>query len=289
MNTVSIKISEVQVFEVERKLLDTGFKYKKDPNPYLKWKLVGYDVTALLYTSGKLVVQGNGDVQAVLDMISGKEKVSLSPFIPHIGADEVGKGDFFGPLVVCACYIPQEGYEEVIKAGVGDSKKFRDDAIVRMYDVIKKSVIYTVKVIQPREYNFEYIKFKNIAKLLANEHALNIKALISKLGDMDIDYKYAVIDQFSTNKGRLEEYMSGIEFKQMHHAESQDLTVAAASVIARRYFVEQMDRLSQQYAFVFPKGATNVIEQGKQFVSKYGIAELENVAKTSFRTTLMIV
>ena len=76
----------------------------------------------------------------------------------------------------------------------------------------------------------------------------------------------------------------GADINQFHKGES-DIAVAAASVLARGVFLEQMEKMGNAYKFDFPKGATHVIGKGKEFVKKYGINELKNVAKISFKTT----
>ena len=44
-------------------------------------------------------------------------------FIPHIGVDESGKGDFFGPLCVAGVLVDERGSELFLKLGIKDSKK----------------------------------------------------------------------------------------------------------------------------------------------------------------------
>ncbi|MBI2356614.1 ribonuclease HIII [Candidatus Dojkabacteria bacterium] len=289
MNTESLKVEKIESKRVYEDLLRLGFAIKKDPNPYLEWKVANNTITVMYYSSGKLVVQGNTPLDTVMKVVLGGEVSSKIVYVPHIGADEVGKGDYFGPMVVCACYIPAENYQKVLVTGVGDSKKFSDRNILKFYESLKSLVLYTVKVIEPEVFNELYDEFKNISKLLANAHGENIRTLIVKLEGQGLKYNRVVIDQFSANKGRLSTVLKGIDFDQMHRAEGQDLPTAVASVIARRYFVNSMDDMGSRYDFNFPKGATDVINQGKEFVDKYGSEELVKVAKVSFRTTAQIL
>ncbi|HRI05441.1 MAG TPA: ribonuclease HIII [Candidatus Dojkabacteria bacterium] len=288
MNTESIKIDQSQEGGIFDALVKLGFTKKADPNPYLKWKLSNGAVTVLLYSSMKLVVQGNVDLKSILNIVTGNQ-VEQPDYIPHIGADEVGKGDYFGPLIVAACYIPSEAYARVASLGITDSKKLSDRQIVDMYSKIKDLVVYKITTLMPNQYNTEYKIYMNVAKLLAKLHGENIKDLVKELSSRNFDYNYAVIDQFSTNKGRLGKEMVGVEFMQMHHAESQDLPTATASIIARTYFLKAIEEMSQHYDFPFPLGAVHVVEQGREFVKKYGKDELENVAKVSFRTTQTVL
>ena len=71
---------------------------------------------------------------------------------------------------------------------------------------------------------------------------------------------------------------------QFHKGES-DIAVAIASVIARAIFLIEFKSMCDKYNFDFPKGSSIVIDSARDFVSKFGIDELRNVAKISFQTT----
>lgn len=289
MNTISRKVEVEDAGRIYTQFLKMGMEVKNDSNPYLEWKLVGNGVTAMLYTSGKLVVQGNVDLGYISEVLDGKSSNEVSVFEAHVGADEVGKGDYFGPMVVCACFVPEDSYNKVMSLGVNDSKKLSDGRIHTLYEDIKDVVNYRVEIIEPTQFNSEYEKFMNISKLLANIHALNIRELIVMLDEKSIKYNRVVIDQFSANKGRLESVLKGINFVQMHRAEAQDIPTAVASIIARRYFLVAMDQMSSLYGIDFPKGATDVIRVGREFVQRYGVDRLGEVAKLSFKTTQSVL
>ncbi len=288
MNTESLKIESGVAKELYHNLLQMGFVVKSDPNPYLSWKLASMSITAMYYSSGKLVLQGKGDLSSILELVSSG-KPSVGSYVAHVGADEVGKGDYFGPLVVCACFVPSESYATIVSAGAGDSKAISDVSILKIYNQVKDLVRYSVKVLEPSKFNSEYARVNNIAKVLANLHGENIRELVGELSSSSIDYNFVMIDQFSANKGRLGDVMKGIEFKQMHKAESSDLPTAVASIIARRYFLTYMENMSLKFDFPFPKGASNVVDSGRRFVEKYGRDELDSVAKVSFRTTAQVL
>ena len=74
----------------------------------------------------------------------------------------------------------------------------------------------------------------------------------------------------------------------MPKAES-DIAVAAASIIARDIFLRQLEQLSNRYQIQLPKGASQVIDAGKQFVKQHGAKSLRHVAKLHFRTTTDIL
>ena len=90
--------------------------YRKREVPYSLWSIEGDGFNATLYSKEKhgkrkLCVQGGKAEDFVLFVLEpnvlgsatlGYETV-LDPTLtaPHAGSDESGKGDYFGPLVVC--------------------------------------------------------------------------------------------------------------------------------------------------------------------------------------------
>src|SRR6218665_461524 len=94
----------------------------------------------------------------------------------HIGVDESGKGDFFGPLVIAACYVGPEHLAEL--EGVKDSKKLTDPQAMRLAEIIKKTCPCYVLCIMPPKYNELYAKIGNLNKLLAWGHAQAIEKVL---------------------------------------------------------------------------------------------------------------
>lgn len=199
----------------------------------------------------------------------------------HIGVDESGKGDFFGPLVIAACYVGPEHLAEL--EGVKDSKKLTDAVAHRLAAKIKAVCPHSIIAIGPAKYNELYAKFKNLNTLLAWGHARSIENVLELH-----PAKLVISDQFAAGgnavKKQLYEKGRAIEFRSMVRAEA-DIAVAAASVLARSEFVRRLEKLGQEYDIVLPKGASNVIPTGKRFVSLHGPDALKNIAKMHFKTS----
>lgn len=287
-NTVSIQLDKYQENSVEKILTSLGW-YKGDiSNPYALFRMKSPNgSTVILYSSNKLVFQGLEDFSDAIERIKGKDTQEID-IIPHIGVDEVGKGDYFGPLVVVGCFLNKELYKKALDIGVGDSKKFSDNRIIQMYDQLKDYSYYYVSILNPIDYNNIYSKVKNVAVLLAREHAKVIEMGLKDLKSKNIECNTVVIDQFSTKKSRvineLGEFGKKVDFQQYHKGES-DMGVAVASVLARGIFIEETEKLNRKYRFTFPKGASDVVDKAQQFVRMFGMDELKNVAKVSFKTT----
>ena len=57
---------------------------------------------------------------------------------PHIGTDEAGKGDYFGPLVVAAVYADEVALERLPQAGIRDSKKLTDASLLKKAEIVQQ-------------------------------------------------------------------------------------------------------------------------------------------------------
>ncbi|MES1227790.1 MAG: ribonuclease HIII [Armatimonadota bacterium] len=205
----------------------------------------------------------------------------LSRMEAHIGVDESGKGDFFGPLVVAACYVGDEHLAEL--DGVRDSKKLTDPVALRLAIQIKKTCPHAVIAIGPSKYNELYSSFKNLNKLLAWGHA---RAIENVLEQQPSDL--AISDQFANPaelKRRLFEKGRTIRLESMVRAEA-DIAVAAASILARAEFLIRLKKLGEEFGFLLPKGASaGVVDAGASFVRQFGAEKLSQVAKMHFKTT----
>ncbi len=199
---------------------------------------------------------------------------------PHIGVDESGKGDFFGPLVVAACYVGDDHLAEL--EGVKDSKKVTDKMALSLAMRIKRTCPHAVISIGPSKYNELYSSFRNLNKLLAWGHA---RAIENVLEQQPADL--AISDQFANPaelKRRLFEKGRTITLESVVRAEA-DIAVAAASILARAEFLSRLKRLGEEFGMELPKGASQqVVSVGASFVQKFGADKLTQVAKVHFKT-----
>jgi ribonuclease HIII len=211
---------------------------------------------------------------------------------PHIGTDEAGKGDFFGPLVSAAVFVDARTANALRALGVKDSKLLSDKAVRSLAEQIRRVTGANSKVtpIPPKRFNDLYAQMKgegkNLNTLLAWGHTRSIEDLI-RLG---LKPNFAIVDQFADaryiERRLLQDTRdSGISILQFPKAES-DIAVAAASILARDAFLDWMDRQSQQLGLKLPKGASQqVIDTARQLVARLGPDALRDFAKISFRTT----
>lgn len=203
-------------------------------------------------------------------------------FISHIGTDESGKGDFFGPLVIAGVLVDEKNAEYFHELGIKDSKKLTDKKMLSLSVEIKKRVPHSIIAISNSKYNELYANIKNLNKLLAWGHARAIENILNSS-----TCEYALSDKFGDEgliKSALMKNGRSIRLEQMCKAES-DIAVAAASVIARASFVQKMQAMEQTYGIKFPKGCSGLVKTAaSEFIQKYGKERLKEVCKAHFRT-----
>ncbi|RAI10935.1 MAG: ribonuclease HIII [Candidatus Melainabacteria bacterium] len=203
-------------------------------------------------------------------------------FITHIGTDESGKGDFFGPLVIAGVMVDEKTAKLFTDLKIRDSKTITDKRILEMAEQIKKHAVYSVIAVGNAKYNELYKNFANLNKLLAWGHAKAIENILEK--NM---CEYALSDKFgdeSLIKNALQKRGQTIRLEQMVRAES-DIAVAAASVLARATFVQKMKQMELTYGCDFPKGCNSIVKDAAaKFIAKHGKEKLIEVCKAHFKT-----
>ena len=206
----------------------------------------------------------------------------MTEFIPHIGVDESGKGDFFGPLVIAGVLADEKTAKYFTELGMKDSKKLSDKKILSFAQEIKKYAPHSIIAISNGRYNELYSNIKNLNKLLAWGHARAIENILEKNS-----CEYALSDKFgdeSLIKNALMKNGRNIKLEQMVRAES-DIAVAAASILARTTFVQKIDNMENTYGIKFPKGCSGLVKTAaSEFILKYGKERLKEVCKTHFKT-----
>ncbi len=205
----------------------------------------------------------------------------------HIGTDESGKGDYFGPLVVAGVFLPADQEKVLAELGVKDSKRFSDNRIRELASLIKKGYTHSVVAIGPEKYNELYTKLRNLNRLLAWAHSRVIENILE-----EVNCTLAITDQFGDKAYVLNALMKrgkNIELIQRPKAE-EDLAVAAASILAREGFLTRLYYLSQEIRTDLPKGASPLVEEaGVKLVLAHGAQVLDKVAKKHFKTTARIL
>jgi ribonuclease HIII len=292
-------LTGTQAAKLRTLLEERGYAF--EPKPYCLFAATKNKVNVLVYEKGpKVVVQGKETEDFVTNLLEpeilgaaelGYEEVHFPEmFQPHIGVDESGKGDFFGPLVIAGVYVDGDIARALRAIGAVDSKRIgTDDRIEKMAAEIRKIPGLVSEVIQigPDRYNELYAKFGNLNRLLAWGHAKVIENLLERVPGCP----RAISDQFANPavlKRALQERGKGIELIQRTKAES-DPAVAAASILAREKFVLWLRRTGEALQIALPKGVSPLVkENARLLVARDGPGSLRQVAKLHFKTALEV-
>ena len=204
-------------------------------------------------------------------------------FEPRIGSDESGKGDYFGPLVVAACYADADIAEKLLALGVRDSKRLSDGSAIAIAERLKSFAPHAIVAIGPERYNDLHDQMRNLNRLLAWGHARAIENLLE-----EVTCDRIVTDQFGDERfvaRAMMERGKQVRLEQRPRAED-DLAVAAASILARAEFLRWLERLSVEVGIPLPKGAGPLVDEtARQLIKRDGIGLLRRVAKVHFKTT----
>lgn len=294
-NSYTIKLTPEQMDATARILREGNYRPRRVE--YALAAAEGDDCQIVLYQSGKCLVQGKGAadwVTFVLEpQVLGEARLGYEDVLnpeasaPHMGVDESGKGDFFGPLVIAAAYV-DEGIARDLKAmNVRDSKTITTDKAAQ--DLAKKirarlGERHALVSIGPSAYNRLYATMGSVNRILAWGHARAIENLLEKVPDCP----RALSDQFGPEQQiqrALQQKGRRIKLEQRHKAES-DIAVAAASILARSGFLTAMDQLGAKYGVKLPKGASEQVKAvAGEIARKHGGAAFLEVAKCHFKTT----
>lgn len=301
----------IRVDNDTKKLMNEFYKdIKRDKTPpYAVFQADTGDTIVTLYESGKAMFQGvSADIEAGMWESIRKDKDNIDYFvdtkevnikkdieieipsdISSVGSDEVGTGDYYGPIVVTASFVSKENIPFLTELGVRDSKKLSDEQILKIVPKIIKKIPYKTIMLSNKEYNDNYGKDMNMNKIKAVLHNKVLTEMVK-----DNNYDYIVVDQFEPEKSYYNHLsdvpnpLKGITF--ITKAEDKCLSVAVSSLISRYIFIKEMDKLGDKYGIFLPKGANYYVEDiGIKLVNKYGEKILHDIAKLNFSNTNRIL
>lgn len=260
-------------------------------NPYIRYFLKLPQATVSIYTSGKILLQGEGaekyasffGYQAV-EQTSGQN-------LPLIGTDEVGNGSYFGGLAVVASFVTPDQHAFLRKLGVGDSKTLTDQKIRQIAPILKEKIQHQALLLSPSKYNEVIGDRYNAVSVKVALHNQAIYLLLQK----GVQPEKIVIDAFTSAKN-YDKYLAqetnrfsnpisnpiSLEEK----AEGKYLAVAVSSVIARDLFLENLENLGRELSYQLPSGAGTASDKvASQILQAYGMQGLNFCAKLHFKNT----
>lgn len=256
-------------------------------NPYIRYFLRLPQATASIYTSGKVLLQGEGAEKyarffgyQVLEQTSGQN-------LPLIGTDEVGNGSYFGGLAVVASFVTPDQHDFLRKLGVGDSKTLTDQKIRQIAPILKEKIQHQALLLSPSKYNEVIGDRYNAVSVKVALHNQAIYLLLQKGAQPE----KIVIDAFTSAKNydkylaqEANRFSNPISLEEK--AEGKYLAVAVSSIIARDLFLENLENLGRELGYQLPSGAGTASDKvASQILQAYGMQGLNFCAKLHFKNT----
>ena len=256
-------------------------------NPYIRYFLRLPQATVSIYTSGKVLLQGEGAEKyasffgyQIVEEIRGQN-------LPLIGTDEVGNGSYFGGLAVVASFVTPDQHDFLRKLGVGDSKTLTDQKIRQIAPFLKEKIQYQALLLSPSKYNEVIGDRYNAVSVKVALHNQAIYLLLQK----GVQPEKIVIDAFTSAKNydkylaqEANRFSNPISLEEK--AEGKYLAVAVSSVIARDLFLENLENLGRELGYQLPSGAGTPSDKvASQILQAYGMQGLNFCAKLHFKNT----
>lgn len=290
MSTKTIELSKKEMEQLKERY--PMAQVRKTP-PYALYQIKLSDCVITAYESGKVVFQGDGAEYhcGSFEIIETKKKTKQSgsfrkELYPQCGSDEVGTGDYFGPVVVCATYVGKDDVAWLQNLGIQDSKAVDDQKIRELAPQLIERLPHSLLIMNNAKYNHIH----ETDNMVAIKCKLHNQAFVHLKKKVDVWPDFVIIDQFVQGKSYyryLKEEPAVI--REIHFetkAENKYLAVASGSIIARYAFLLAFDAMESRYDFKFLKGAGAKVDQNiKAFVQRFGRDELYQVAKLHFANT----
>ena len=256
-------------------------------NPYIRYFLKLPQASVSIYTSGKVLLQGEAAERYASFFGYQVSPVATGQNFPLIGTDEVGNGSYFGGLAVVASFVTPDQHDFLRKLGVGDSKTLTDQKIRQIAPILKEKIQHQALLLSPSKYNEVIGDRYNAVSVKVALHNQAIYLLLQK----GVQPEKIVIDAFTSAKNydkylaqEANRFSNPISLEEK--AEGKYLAVAVSSIIARDLFLENLENLGRELGYQLPSGAGTASDKvASQILQAYGIQGLNFCAKLHFKNT----
>ncbi|KMV78799.1 ribonuclease HIII [Faecalibacillus faecis] len=204
--------------------------------------------------------------------------------LSHIGCDETGSGDFFGPLCVVACYIDERDYDWLMSLNIRDPKLMTPQEVIDIAREIKDRLVYSLLILDNSHYNQMAAAGHNLANIKAKLYNQAVTNVMQKVA-MKIDKK--VVNQFVSPKTYYN-YLKNevivvkdLSFEQK--GEEQYLAIMCSSILSKYAFYQYFNNMSRSLKMKLPRGNTSSVVDhvAVTIAQKYGKKMLLKVTKTN--------
>ena len=296
----SIKLNDYQLNQIVSYYKEFA---ESTDNDSILFRAKSKDFSIIIYKNLTCLFQGKNAQEELnkwkaneviqIDLFKDEIELEVNSNQDHIGSDEVGCGDYFGPVVVAASFVKEIDIQYLKDIGIKDSKQLTDTDIIKLAPLIKEKVKTITFVLSNKKYNELQEKGNyNLNKIKAYLHNF-VLSKISKETSFD---KLIVVDQFCSEElyyKYLLDYKSNDILRNIHFetkAENKYLAVACASIVARETFLKEIDKMNEELGYKIILGASSKVDElAKKILDEKGMDYLKQFVKYHFKNTQKIL
>ena len=300
MDSIIIKVNE-KTLEKMKKFYDSQMTVTEDPDVLFKAQMIGCTITA--HQNMEVTFEGIRATEASSQWVKKpKAKTTTTPSVTkdedgmftakHIGSDDVGNTDYFGPVCTVACYVSEEDIEWLKTLDIPtDVKSLPATEIVRIAKIIKERVLYSLLILDNPHYNKMISEGINSANLKAKLHNQAITNIMQRL---NTPVATKVVEQFVAPKTYYN-YLKNevIVVKDLTFEKNTHGTYYAmicAHILARYASLQYFNNMSRSLKVKLPYGATTMADQvAIKLVQQFGENILNKVAKKNMNNTKRVL
>jgi len=222
-----------------------------------------------LYPSGILLLQGK-DVSGWVEKIL--ERIPV-PDGSVAGCDEAGKGEIFGPLVLCCVVVQPERYRELLRVAPRDTKKMKREDILRKAEELKPLVNARFVNISPRRFNTLFSGYRNVNRLMDEAYTRLVRQ---------------VSEEFSPRRIAIDAYSSRNPFEGEGNVlftskgEDKYPEISAAAILAKEKYLRSLRRLEETFGVKIPGGSGREAKELARHLLKTRIDIAPDLIKMNF-------
>lgn len=290
MSTIVMKMGQGRTKSLSQELAPHQFS---NNNPYVTFAAKMSGTTVLIYSSGKIVFQGNQALQVAQSFgyvaENSRAESPAGQNLALIGSDEVGNGSYFGGIAVVASFVTPDDHAFLKSLGVDDSKNLNDTKIRQIAPILEENIPHKALLLSPKKYN-DVVGDGKLHNAVSVKVALHNQAIYLLLQEVARPDKI-VIDAFTSQKNyekylknEVNRFSNTLTFEEK--AEGKYLAVAVSSIIARNLFLENLEKLGHDLGYNLPSGAGAKSDKiASQILATYGMEGLNYAAKLHFANT----
>lgn len=193
-----------------------------------------------------------------MDMLKYEHELNEQGIKLIAGVDEVGRGPLCGPVVTCACILPEDYHLD----GLNDSKKVSEKKREKLYEIlIEDAISYSIGVSSPK-------RIDEINILEATK-----EAMISAINNLSVKPEHVLIDAVKLNLD--------VPSTSIIKGDANSSSIAAASIIAkvtRDRMMYELDKEYPEYGYASHKGYPT--KKHIEAVKQYGVKDFYRMTFT---------